>query len=92
MPATKPEPAGDPSFAVVAPADPAAIVVEAATVPVDETARGVCDQLAEGSYAVLERHPSKTTTFRRRIVRRGRRWQRWAGLVGIAYVVLSLAT
>jgi hypothetical protein len=57
LPAAELESASDPALAVVASADPAGVVVKAATVPVDQTARGVCDQLAQRCDPVLQRHP-----------------------------------
>jgi hypothetical protein len=59
VPAAEREPAGDPALAVVATADPAAIVVQAAAVAVHETARRVGDQLAERCDTVLERRRRK---------------------------------
>ena len=41
LPAAELEPARDPAPSVVAAADPPGVVVEAATVPVDQAARGV---------------------------------------------------
>ena len=51
------EPARDPAAAVVAAADAPFVVVEAATVPVHQAARGVGDELAERRDPVLQRHP-----------------------------------
>jgi hypothetical protein len=50
------ETAGDPAFPVVGAADSSVAVVEATAVAVNETARGVGDQLAERGDAVLSRH------------------------------------
>ena len=57
LPAAELEPARDPAPAVVAAADAPFVVVEAATVPVDQAARGVCDELAQRCDPVLQRHP-----------------------------------
>src|SRR5688572_16733356 len=46
----------DPALSVVASADPPALVVQAAAVPVDETPRRICDEVAERRHAVLQRH------------------------------------
>jgi hypothetical protein len=56
MPIAEAEPARDPSRAGVATTDPASVVVEAATVPVHEPARGIGDELTERGDAVLQRH------------------------------------
>jgi len=56
LPAAEPELARDPPAAGVAAPDRSVLVVEAAAVAVDEPARGVGDELAEGSDAVLQRH------------------------------------
>jgi hypothetical protein len=56
VPAPELEPAGDPALPAVPPSDAARLVVQAAAIPVDETARRVGDQLAERRRAVLERH------------------------------------
>jgi hypothetical protein len=50
------EAAGDPAAQGVGAADPAVVVVEGAAVAVDESARRVGDELAEGGDAVLVRH------------------------------------
>jgi hypothetical protein len=55
-PAPELEPAGNPPFAVVAPADPTPLVVEAAAVSVDEAACRVGDELAEWGHAILQWH------------------------------------
>ena len=56
LPAAELEPAGDPAFAGGAAADPPELVVEAATVSVDQAARWICDQLAQRCHPVLQRH------------------------------------
>ena len=53
LPATELEPAGNPTPAVVASANAPGLVVEASTVPVDETTRWVRDQLAERRGSVV---------------------------------------
>jgi hypothetical protein len=53
-PPAKSEPACDPALTVVATTDAAVLVVEAATVSVDEAARGICDQLAARRDSVLQ--------------------------------------
>jgi hypothetical protein len=49
--------ARDPAAAVEAPADPACVVMETATVPVNEPSLRGGDQLAEGSDAILAHAP-----------------------------------
>src|SRR5438876_6848081 len=56
MPAAEPEPARDPPLPVVAAADASIVVVQAAAVAVDETARGIGNQVAQWCDAVLQRH------------------------------------
>ena len=56
QPAAELEPAADPALAVVAPADAARFVMEAAAISVDQATRRVCDQLAERCDPVLEGH------------------------------------
>ena len=56
VPSTEAQPARDPALAVEAAADLPICVVQAAPVAVDETARGIGDELAEGRDAVPERH------------------------------------
>jgi hypothetical protein len=56
VPAAELEPTRDPTLAVVAPTDPALIIVEASAVAVDKPARGMRDQLTEGRDPVAERH------------------------------------
>ena len=53
LPPAELEPAGDPALPVVAPPNPARIVVQAAAISVDEPTRRVDDQLAERCDAVL---------------------------------------
>ena len=60
LPAAELEAARDPAFAGVAPADAPGLVVEAASIAVDQAARGIGDQLAERRDPVLERHPPQT--------------------------------
>jgi len=56
MPVAEAEPARDPSRAGVATTDATVVVVEAATVPLLEPARGIGDELTEGGDAVPLRH------------------------------------
>jgi hypothetical protein len=56
LPATELEPAGDPAFADGMAADAPQLVVEAATVSVDQAATWICDQLAQRCHSVLQRH------------------------------------
>ena len=52
QPSPELELARDPALSVVAPADPPALVVQAAAVPVDETTCRICDKVAERRHAV----------------------------------------
>ncbi len=56
VPATKPQPAGDPSLAVVGAADAACRIVQATAVSIHEPARRVGDQLTEWGDSVLAWH------------------------------------
>ena len=56
LPAAELEPARDPASRRPPPPDPPCVVVEATAVPVDETARGIGDEVAEGRDAVLQGH------------------------------------
>jgi hypothetical protein len=56
VPTAELEPTRDPTPAVVAPADPALIVVEASAVAVDKPARAMRDQLTARRDPVAERH------------------------------------
>src|SRR5882762_11382634 len=71
VPVLEAKPAGDPAPSAVAPDDPAALVVQAAAVPVDEAAGGCGDQLAERRDAVLARARHTVTIRPARPVRRG---------------------
>ena len=55
-PAAELESAGDPALAVVTPADPANLVVEAPAVSVDQAARGIHDELTQRRDPVLQWH------------------------------------
>ena len=70
LPTAELEAAGDPAPAVEAPADASAGVVEAPAVPVDEPARRIGDELAEGCDAILQ--PLRTPPCA--IVQRQQRW------------------
>ena len=61
VPVAEAEPAGDPASAVVVAPDASLAVVEAATVPVDQTAFGRGDQLAKWRDPVLQRHAAHHT-------------------------------
>ncbi len=56
VPALELEPAGDPASGRLAPPDPALRIMQAAAVPVDQSARRMCDELAERGHPVLARH------------------------------------
>ena len=57
LPALEFEPTGDPTLPVVTTLDETVLVVEAPTVPVDEPAGRVGDQLPERGDTILPRHP-----------------------------------
>jgi murein endopeptidase len=71
LPAAELQPAGDPAPDGVTGPDAALLVVEAAAVAVDETARGVGDQLAERRYAVLTRHLTSFSSYYRPRIKEG---------------------
>jgi len=62
VPAAEAQPAGDPAPAGVAAADVPGGVVQAATVAVDQAARGIGDQLAQRRDPVAPRHDQSTVT------------------------------
>ena len=63
VPTAELEPTRDPTPAVVAPTDPAQIIVETSAVAVDETARGMRDQLTARRDPVAERHLIQKTRW-----------------------------
>jgi NAD(P)H dehydrogenase (quinone) len=66
LPAAELELAGDPALAVVAPANPSGVVVEAAAVPVHEAACRIRNELAERRDAVLQWHSANVASARPR--------------------------
>ncbi len=60
-PAAELEPAGDPPPAVEAPPNASTLVMEAPSVAIDQSARGIRDQLAEWCDPILQRHSESTS-------------------------------